>query len=159
MAQLKFFALLALAELGVLLVRAQNSSCRCLSTDSCWPPYDEFAALQANLSQPFITPTPLAAVCYPPGAPSGNCTAVQQGWTDPTFSTDHPGQMEERNWEAFIFPNGTIEECPMNNTLGIPCGQGNVPILGADVRTPEDIQAAVAFAVEHNLRVVVKNTG
>jgi hypothetical protein len=47
----------------------------------------------------------------------------------------------------------------MNTTLGVPCEQGSVPIVGVDARSVGDIQAAVKFAVEHNLRLVVKNTG
>jgi hypothetical protein len=44
-------------------------------------------------------------------------------------------------------------------TLGVPCTQGSVPVIGVDARSVGDIQAAVKFAVKHNLRLVVKNTG
>jgi hypothetical protein len=47
----------------------------------------------------------------------------------------------------------------MNTSLGVPCDQGSVPIIGIDARSVGDIQAAVIFAVKHNLRLTIKNTG
>lgn len=70
-----------------------------------------------------------------------------------------PGSMEMSNYESFTFKNGTISACYLNTSLGVPCEQGNVPVIGVDARTPEDIQAAVNFAVQYNLKTVVKNTG
>jgi hypothetical protein len=70
-----------------------------------------------------------------------------------------PGQMQQPNFEAFEFPNGTIHACFLNTTLGIPCNQGSIPVIGVDARTVSDVQAAVEFAKRKNLRVVVKNTG
>ncbi|KAI0094879.1 hypothetical protein BDY19DRAFT_988669 [Irpex rosettiformis] len=126
----------------------------------CWPSQSDFATLQTRLSQLLIAPTPLAAACYPPALPTGNCTDVQHNWFNSLWRADHPGQMQAPNWEAYISPNGTVlDVCPMNATLEVNCSQGNVPVLGVDARTPKDIQAAVKFAVKHNLRVVIKNTG
>ncbi|EIW73961.1 FAD-binding domain-containing protein [Coniophora puteana RWD-64-598 SS2] len=68
--------------------------------------------------------------------------------------------MEAPFWESYIHANGIImETCYANTTTAGACEQGNVPIVAVDARTAEDIQAAVRFAVEHNLRMVVKNTG
>lgn len=67
--------------------------------------------------------------------------------------------MEKINWESFTFDNGTIDACYYNFTLGLPCDQGNIPIIGVDARTVADVQAAVGFVSKHDLRLVVKNTG
>jgi len=67
--------------------------------------------------------------------------------------------MQHPNFESFIFDNGSISACYLNTTLGVPCQQGSVPIAGVDARSVGDIQAAVKFAVQHNLRLVVKSTG
>ena len=67
--------------------------------------------------------------------------------------------MDMVNFESFVFKNGTISACYLNTSLSVPCEQGNVPVIGVDARTPEDIQAAISFAVQYNLKVVVKNTG
>jgi len=58
-----------------------------------------------------------------------------------------------------MFHNGSIAACYVNATITGVCEQGSVPIIGVDVRTVEDIQAAVNFAVKQNLKLVVKNTG
>jgi hypothetical protein len=47
----------------------------------------------------------------------------------------------------------------LNTTFGVPCEQGSVPPIGVDARTVGDVQAAVKFAGQNNLRIVVKNTG
>lgn len=70
-----------------------------------------------------------------------------------------PGSMEAPNFESFIFKNGTISACYLNTSLGASCEQGNVPVIGVDARTPQDIQAAINFALQYDLKLVVKNTG
>jgi hypothetical protein len=67
--------------------------------------------------------------------------------------------MEASNFETYMFKNGTIDACFFNTTLGIPCNQGSVPIIGVNATTLEDVQTAVQFAVQHDLKFVVKNTG
>ncbi|KAK7470125.1 hypothetical protein VKT23_001566 [Stygiomarasmius scandens] len=133
--------------------------CRCLYGESCWPSDDEFSQLQSKLSQPLIRPVPPESACYPESNPSGNCTDVTLNAHDGRWRSDQAGSMQSPNFETFIFLNGTIEACYLNATLGFPCNQGNVPPIGVDARTVEDIQAAVVFAAEHDLRLVVKNTG
>jgi hypothetical protein len=66
--------------------------------------------------------------------------------------------MQYPNFETFSFANRSIGACYMNATLEIPCQQGSVPIIGVDARSVS-VQAAVKFAVKHNIGLVVKNTG
>ncbi|KIK82228.1 hypothetical protein PAXRUDRAFT_724342 [Paxillus rubicundulus Ve08.2h10] len=70
-----------------------------------------------------------------------------------------PGSMEAPNWETFMFKNGTIDACYLNTTITGTCGHGSVPVIGVDARSVADVQAAINFAVNHNLKLVVKNTG
>jgi len=58
-----------------------------------------------------------------------------------------------------MFKNGTIDACFLSTSLGIPCNQGSVPIIGVNATTPEDVQAIVQFAVQYDLKLVVKNAG
>ncbi|KAF5357342.1 hypothetical protein D9758_005949 [Tetrapyrgos nigripes] len=146
---------LALFASGVL----SKPRCRCLHGDPCWPTVDDFAQLQSTISQPLVHPVPPESACYPESNPSGNCTDVQANAFIGIWRADQAGAMVFPNFETFIFPNGTIEACYLNTTLGFPCEQGSIPTIGVDARTVEDIQAAVKFAVDHDLRVVVHNTG
>ena len=134
-------------------------TCKCLSDEPCWPTASDFGVLESELSQPLIHPVPPASPCYPLSNPSGNCTEVHEFWGDGNWHADRAGSMQSPNFENFIFPNGTISACYMNTTLGVPCEQGSVPVLGVDARTIADVQSAVKFAAAHNLRLVVKNTG
>jgi hypothetical protein len=84
---------------------------------------------------------------------------VQTNQFDGNWRADQSGALQYPNFESFIFNNGSISACYMNTTLGVPCQQGSVPVTGVDARSVSDIQAAVKFAVQHNLRLVVKNTG
>ena len=67
--------------------------------------------------------------------------------------------MQHHNFQAYVAPDGSIEACFLNSTIGAECGQGSIPVIGVDVRSVKDIQVAVRFAAKHNLRIVIKNTG
>lgn len=67
--------------------------------------------------------------------------------------------MQFTNFNAYISPNNTISRCPLDHAQGQACGQGSVPPIGVDARSPEDIQEAIRFAKEHNLKLVIHNTG
>ncbi|KAH9945279.1 FAD-binding domain-containing protein [Epithele typhae] len=136
-----------------------TTSCRCLHGDSCWPSDSNFAALAARVSQPLLHPVPPARPCYADDPSSAACAAVTSHWTDGVWRSDHSGAMQAPNYETFTFPNGTIEACYINTTLGVPCGQGSVSVIGVDAREPADVQAAIKFAAQHNLRLAVKSTG
>ena len=141
------------------LASAASPQCRCLYGQKCWPAPSDFSSLEAQISQPLIYPLPPASACYPISDPSGNCTDVQTNQLDGNWRSDQSGSMQSPNFESFIFDNGSISACYLNTTLGVPCQQGSVPIIGVDARSVGDIQAGVRFAVKHNLRLAVKNTG
>ena len=146
--------------LSILVDSKAAPACRCLYGKSCWPNANEFAALASKISQPLLHPLPPASACYPPSEPpSANCSVIIASYNDSSWRIDQPGAMRTSYFETFIFHNDTISACYLNATLGIPCGQGSVPPVGVDARSESDIQAAVNFANQHNLKLVVKNTG
>lgn len=140
---------------------SSNGNCRCLSTEPCWPSSEAFATLEAKLSQPLLAPQQLAKPCYTSLASDG-CQAAQQQWENGWWRSNNPlsaGGTEHPNFATYVARDGHIEACYLNTTLGHPCMQGSIPTVGVDARSVEDIQTAINFAVAHNLRVVVKNTG
>lgn len=137
---------------------SSNNRCRCLYGQPCWPNDEAFSKLSQNLSQPLIHPVPAAAACYTNASSSG-CSEVSTNFPNSTWRSDHPGAYQNINWEIYIETNGTIDACYLNTTLGATCQQGSIPPIGVDARTPQDVQAAVRFARDNNLRLVVKNTG
>jgi len=150
---LKILFFTALSSTSVL----SKQACRCTYGSECWPSNSEFQTLACHVSRPLIYPAPPATPCY--NSAAGNCSDVHASWLNGIWRSDQPGAAEHTNWETYTFPNGTIEACYLNTTLGIPCQQGSVPVIGVDARTPEDIQAAVKFVAKHNLRLVIKGTG
>ena len=151
------FLLTPLLTFTFSLTSISSQSCRCTSGSGCWPSDSDFQTLASKVSQPLIRPVPPATPCY--DSTAGNCTDVIAGWSNSVWRSDQPGAAEFTNYETYTFPNGTIQGCYFNTTPGVPCQQGNVPVIGVDARTPEDIQEAVRFAGSHNLRLVIKNTG
>ncbi len=150
-----------LSFLPLILAQTATSSkiCRCLYGQSCWPSEQDFVSLSSNLSRPLIHPVPPASACYPIENPSGNCSDVQLNWRDGNWRADQPGAYQNINFETYTNKNGSISACYSNTTLNLPCEQGSVPPIGVDAGTVGDVQAAVRFAAQHNLRLAVKNTG
>ncbi|KAI6161779.1 hypothetical protein EDD17DRAFT_1582504 [Pisolithus thermaeus] len=153
------FVVLALVVGGLAGAYLNNTGCLCTYGQPCWPTADQFAELESQVSQPLIYPVPSASACYPVNDPSGNCTQVVQDWTNGNWRSSMPGSMEAPNFEAFMFDNGAIGACYLNTSLDVPCEQGSVPVIGVDARTPRDIQAAINFVLQYDLKLVVKNTG
>jgi hypothetical protein len=138
----------------------QRQRCRCLYGQNCWPSTHAFSRLSAQLSQPLLQPVPPASPCYldDPGS-SLACSELRAQSDNGTWRSGQPGAMQSINFERYIDPNGTISACYIDTTLQVPCEQGSVPPVGVDARTPGDVQAAVRFAKQHRLKLVVKNTG
>jgi FAD/FMN-containing dehydrogenase len=60
-------------------------------------------------------------------------------------------------WESGSSQNETcLVTSSVKETI---CNQGRIPLYSATVRSAQHVQKAVIFAKEHNLRLVVKNTG
>jgi FAD/FMN-containing dehydrogenase len=64
--------------------------------------------------------------------------------------------VEWENWEAWTDKH---ETCYVESKRSVPCGQGRVSLYSVTAQSTADIQAAVRFAKEHNLRIAIRNTG
>ncbi|EAU80813.2 FAD/FMN-containing protein [Coprinopsis cinerea okayama7 len=150
-------------------IHRQGSGCRCIYGDPCWPSPSAFEVLALKLSQPLLRPLPPASPCYSSNSSPSDaalCAEARENSDNGTWRSNHPGSMQHPNFESYTFPNGTIESCLLlHSSPGVDfpgsgnCGQGSVPPIGIDARTPSDIAAGIHFANEHHLRLVVKNTG
>ncbi|THU97181.1 hypothetical protein K435DRAFT_663116 [Dendrothele bispora CBS 962.96] len=151
--------LLILPLLAFTVLSQAASRCRCLYNDTCWPSEDQFSDLQSKLSQPLIRPVPPATPCYPPSDPSENCTDVLANASNGRWLSDRAGAMQSMNFQAFITDNGTIETCFLDTSLNAAACPGAPSICPTEGGSTETQGAAVVFAAEHDLRVVIKNTG
>lgn len=140
------------------------SGCKCLYGQPCWPSPQAINALSAELSQPLIYPRPPAAPCYSSSSEDpALCSEVQSKSRSGIWRSTQPGAYQNLNFEFQLFANDTLSACYLNHASGsgqrTSCGQGAIPPVGVDARRPEDVQAAVRFASQYNLKLVVKNTG
>lgn len=158
------FSLLSAALLLLLATPAHTAAtprCKCTSSQSCWPSQRAFLNLARQLSNPLITPEPIGSPCFDPSFDDAQCELVHDRFNDGIWRTDQPGAMMSANWEA---NDGKTVSCWIGNaTVNVPrtgiCEQGRVPSVGVNATTAADVQAAVKFAAQNNLKVVVKNTG
>ena len=97
-----------------------------------------------------VVPEPSAAVCDGSMYDAAACSIAKAQWLNATWRSDQVGAMQNHNWED--------SSCSISANSS-SCNQGSVPVLAVDAISPEHVQATARFAVEHNLRLVVKSTG
>ncbi|PPR06056.1 hypothetical protein CVT24_004691 [Panaeolus cyanescens] len=137
--------------------------CKCLPGQACFPSPSTIAAFESTLSKPLIHPRPMGSVCFPndPTFNALECDAVKAKWHNGAFRTSVPQAAQFINWETMI--NSTaVDQCdPFGdvNAPGNTCFQGRVPWGVVNVTSIADIQKTVKFAAQHNLKLIVKNTG
>ncbi|KAF9166503.1 hypothetical protein DFQ26_007685 [Actinomortierella ambigua] len=129
--------------------------CKCQPNQRCWPTPSTWATFNATVSGRLIATTPVARPCYRPSYNATACAAVQQGYHYETWRQQQPGAFQYTNWE--LGPNG--QGCLLNRSSTGSCDQGAVPVYTVKAATVDDVQATVRFAHQHNLKLVVKNTG
>ncbi|KAK7448042.1 hypothetical protein VKT23_013799 [Stygiomarasmius scandens] len=118
--------------------------------------------LAKKLSQPLISnQRPLASVCYPssPDFSSERCPIAVQNSTQILFIVSSTNAIDYANWEGLVTENGEVQQCVFNPASNATCFQGRVPSYVVTANTVEDIQHTIGFASDHNLHLVVKNTG
>ncbi|KAI9372487.1 hypothetical protein BJX61DRAFT_533913 [Aspergillus egyptiacus] len=130
---------------------------------------ENWDAFNASVSGRLYNGMPMLAPCFKiyndgPQTPMPEvCDRLQRHRADHLFVSDHFGGYQQSNW-AGCQANG--EGCAMSTTvpdletpMTRPCDQGSVPWYYVDARSVEDVRRTVVFAKEHNVRLVVKNTG
>lgn len=92
--------------------------------------------------------------CHEPHFNATECEYVRANYFDSYMRADNPGSMQNDNWE-----DQDEKRCAFEAAANSPCQQGRVSILGVRAETVDDVQKALKFAAERNLRIVVKSSG
>ncbi|MCJ1441185.1 MAG: hypothetical protein MMC23_001671 [Stictis urceolatum] len=125
------------------------------SKQSCWPKEKTWSSLNRTVSGHLVKSVPVAQSCYPgPLQDAIACAEVDLELTDSTFIA--------ANSIALGYPLNPA--CaPINITSGqVPVGKcelGDVPLYSVDARSANEVAEGVKFAGDHNIRLVVRNTG
>ncbi|KAF2185655.1 FAD binding domain-containing protein [Zopfia rhizophila CBS 207.26] len=131
--------------------------CKCYSTDSCWPAATAWSTLNTTVGGNLFQVIPPGAACYTSfkGMNTYNqqaCSAANTGWTKEDWQAD---QQVTNMWT--FWTNNTCN--PSAQRQNRECTLGNLPEYAIMAKTKEHIQAGVKFAVENNLRLLIRNTG
>jgi FAD/FMN-containing dehydrogenase len=104
------------------------------------------------VSGKLIQNTPPAIVCYPgPQQDAAACNAITTDLTNSTFVANNP--------VALDYP--IVDGCPIP-LAGLPlgnCALGELPVYTVNATEREHVAQTIIFARDHNIRLVVRNTG
>ncbi|KAF2019530.1 FAD-binding domain-containing protein [Aaosphaeria arxii CBS 175.79] len=135
---------------------AKNSSCKTFPGDDNWPTIGEWDTLNDLLGGALISSAPVAAPCYNSAwGPKdlSKCNEVIRRFGTPSLHEDDP--------TSIMWPIYQGRTCfPRNDTTTEDtCTLGGYPTYAVNVTSVAQIQLALNFARNANIRVVVKNTG
>ncbi|KIX03880.1 uncharacterized protein Z518_07433 [Rhinocladiella mackenziei CBS 650.93] len=127
---------------------------RCRFGDICWPSESTWQDFNKSIDGRLIRTFPSAAVCHGPTYDLGECDEAKEEWDNSFWRTNQTGAYTAILWEL------GNQQCYINSSRTDPCQPGlAVPHYSVAADSVADIQAAVKFANEKDLYLVVKNTG
>ncbi|KAL4746443.1 hypothetical protein BDW72DRAFT_210436 [Aspergillus terricola var. indicus] len=136
------------------LARQSRHSCKLMPGDEEWPSALTWEIFDLLLGGSLIKATPLAAYCYPdwPEYDADKCSEITTNWIESDIHMDDP--------TSIMLPLYEGRTCmPPGYNYTDTCTQGGYPTYVVNATTVAQIQMAVNFARNLNLRLVVKNTG
>jgi FAD binding domain len=143
----------AICGIFALLISGVRAICKAAPGSSSWPSSDEWASFNQSVSGALLQPPPPGGVCHP-GQPNYNatdCPAVATAWTTSwAFHEDNPISTAYNNWNN----DSCVPYIP-----SAPCSGEGYPIYVVNATTPNQVQAAVNFARQKNIRLNVKASG
>ncbi|OJJ38346.1 hypothetical protein ASPWEDRAFT_105839 [Aspergillus wentii DTO 134E9] len=130
---------------------SNSTNCRCFPGDSCWPSQDVWSSFNKTVDGQLVATVPLGKPCHSPSYDAGVCNSLRDKWEYPEIHYDSTSSIM-----APFFANGT---CDPYHPVSKPCTLGNYIVYAVNVTKPDHVSASLKFATEHNIRLVVRNTG
>lgn len=127
--------------------------CKVFPGDATWPSQEEWNRLNTSLGGVLLNPLPPAAVCYrtSPVFDTAKCDFLLANASRTTFYLDDPVTILTQ------WPQGNTCLASRNPTGN--CTQGGFPVYVVNATSVKHVQAAVNFARNTNVRLIIKNTG
>ncbi|KAI0411230.1 hypothetical protein F5X98DRAFT_384223 [Xylaria grammica] len=148
----------------VVAIRYENTvtsarlQCRSFPGDPSWPSDDTWADLNNTVHGRLIAAAPIAAPCYTSVFEQPNalfnedvCATLRDNWFFPETHLPSPSSPM-----AYAFSNNSCNPFLNDST---PCTIGSHPLYVVNATGSGDFQAAIRFVQDHNIRLVVRNTG
>lgn len=135
---------------------ATKHACKVFPGNADWPSDDVWKELAVSLNGTLLKPAPVSSVCYNTTT-YGNydaaaCANITRGWATEFVRMDDPIEPVSPMFEGLTC-------LPPTPGVASTCTQGGYPVYAVNVSTAAHVQAAVNFARNKNVRLVVKNTG
>ncbi|KAI1768641.1 FAD-binding domain-containing protein [Hypoxylon sp. FL1150] len=131
---------------------APLEGCRASPGTAEWPLAQEWAQLNSSLGGALIPAVPPASVCYDgPSKDQAACNILLFNATFNNYYINNPVNVFSE------WPEG--DTCHLRPAAGENCTQGGFPTYVVNATSVKQIQMAVNFARNKNLRLVIKNTG
>ncbi|KAJ5190949.1 FAD binding domain protein [Penicillium cinerascens] len=130
-------------------------SCRCFPNEPCWPSLQQWSEFNTTLGGKLIGTVPIGSVCHTQGGcaayDAASCADLISDWAFPvthyeTSSSPMASWFANFSCDPFLAPNA-------------PCNIGSVQWFAVNVSTAEDVQKTIRFTRDHNIRLVIRNTG
>ncbi|KAF2180460.1 FAD-binding domain-containing protein [Zopfia rhizophila CBS 207.26] len=135
-------------------VSASNATCRCFPGDPCWPTLSQWNAFNDTLCGKLAATTPIAAVCHDDRFASYSaqtCDELRNVWFFPeTHLASSSSAM------AALFTNNSCNPFLPPN---VSCTLGNYVTYAVKATDASDFQKTIDFTRQHNIRLVIRNTG
>lgn len=130
-----------------------QGECKCEGPSApCWPSTKAWRTLNSTIHGQLILNEPLAAPCYTgPEESEVECSIVRAQYTNTTFVQLSP--------VGYSYP--LLSRCPLVSE-DVPiseCELGGAPVYTVNATDAGQIAAGIRFARQHNLRLVIRNTG
>ncbi|KAI1863000.1 hypothetical protein JX265_009046 [Neoarthrinium moseri] len=127
------------------------AACKCYPSDTCWPSSADFNTLNETVGGRLIETLPIGSPCHDPNYNAKDCIDLQQQWRSELLHLSSSSSVMQP-----FFANNS---CDPFQPRQIPCQLGNYVRYAVNASSVEDVQAAVNFAREKNIRFVIRNTG
>lgn len=132
----------------------EASQCRCFPGDACWPSKADWDLFNTTLGGKLVATTPIAASCHDSAFgpyDSQRCAKLRSVWDYPeTHIASSSSPM------APFFANAS---CDPFTPRDAQCVIGTQIQYAVDATSADDYKAALAFASQRNIRLVIRNTG
>ncbi|ROT43747.1 FAD binding domain-containing protein [Sodiomyces alkalinus F11] len=119
--------------------------------EPCWPSEHAWQHFNATVHGGLVATEPIGSPCHDPTYDAAACEALRAEWTNPLTHIPSSSSIMQT-----YFAN---QSCDPFTDRSKPCTLGNYVSYAVRVNCNSDVAAALRFAKENNLRVVVRNTG
>ncbi|UQC86326.1 FAD binding domain-containing protein [Colletotrichum lupini] len=126
-------------------------SCKYLPGDAGWPSANTWAQLNETVGGRLVATVPLGSACHGDAYNATECARLQEAWL---YSEVH--MESSSSVMAPLFANAS---CDPFTAQDVPCTLGNYVSYAVNASGPADVQAALKFADEKNVRFIIRNTG